>query len=104
MPRFIVAYYGGPKFETPQQRTAYMAKWRAWMARLGESLVDPGTPLGMGKLVSTGGLSDSGADFLSGLSTVTANNLDGALRLVQDCPHLEHGTIEVAEMMDIRMT
>jgi hypothetical protein len=45
MPKYIVAYYGGPKFETPGQGKAYMAKWRAWMDGLGEALVDPGTPL-----------------------------------------------------------
>jgi hypothetical protein len=81
-----------------------MAKWRTWMASLGGALVDAGTPLSKGKVITSGGLSDSGTDCLSGLSTVTADSLDSALRVVRDCPHLEHGTIEVAEMIDMRMT
>lgn len=104
MPKYIVAYYGGPNFETPGQGKAYMAKWRAWMNGLGEALVDPGTPLSKGKLVSTRGVSDRGADFLSGFSILTATSIDGALQLAKACPHLDHGTVEVAEVMDMKMT
>jgi hypothetical protein len=104
MPRYVVAYHGSPKFETPQQGAAHMVQWRAWMGGLGAALVDPGAPLNKGKIISSRGVSDQGADLLSGFSILAADSMDGVLRLVQGCPHLNHGTIEVAEIMDMKMT
>ena len=104
MPKYIVAYYGGPKFDTPEQGKAYMAKWRAWMNGLGEALLDPGAPLSRGKLISNRGVADRGSDFLSGFSILTAASMDHALHVAKVCPHLDHGTVEVAEVMDMQMT
>jgi hypothetical protein len=103
MARFVIAYHGGRKFETPQDGAAYMAKWKAWMGSLGDSMVDPGMPLGAGKLVSANGVSDRGADLLTGFSIVAADTLEAALELARQCPHLDHGTIEVAEVMEMKM-
>jgi len=41
--------------------------------------------------------------MLTGFSVVTAESLDAALALAGQCPHLDHGTIEVAEIMEMRM-
>jgi hypothetical protein len=104
MPKYLIAYYGNPKFETPQHGKAYMTKWRAWMSGLGEALIDPGAPLNKGKrLSSRGDVSDPGSEFLSGFSILAADDLDGALRLTHGCPHLDHGAVEVAEVMDMKM-
>jgi len=103
MTRFVIAYHGGRKFETPQEGAAYMAKWKAWMGDLGDAMVDPGMPLGAGKLISANGVSDRGADLLTGFSIVTADSLEAALELARQCPHLDHGTIEVAEVMEMKM-
>jgi|SRR6516165_944135 hypothetical protein len=103
MTRFVIAYHGGRKFETPQEGAAYMAKWKAWMGDLGDAMVDPGMPLGAGKLISANGVSDRGADLLTGFSIVSAESLQAALELVHQCPHLDHGTIEVAEVMEMKM-
>ena len=103
MPKYVIAYHGGRKFETPQDGAAYMAKWKSWMGSLGEAIVDPGMPLGAGKLISANGVSDRGADLLTGFSIVSAESLQAALELVHQCPHLDHGTIEVAEVMEMKM-
>lgn len=103
MTNYVIAYHGGRKFATPQDGAAYMAKWKAWMGGLGDAMVDPGMPLGAGKLVSAAGVSDRGADLLTGFSIVTADSLDAVLELARKCPHLDHGTIEVAEVMEMKM-
>lgn len=103
MTNYVLAYHGGRKFATPQEGAAYMAKWKAWMASLGDAVIDPGKPLGAGKLVSAAGVSDRGTNPLSGFSIVAADSMETALKFARECPHLDHGTIEVAEVMEMRM-
>jgi hypothetical protein len=103
MAKYVVAYHGGRKFESPQDGAAYMAKWKAWMGGLGDAMIDPGTPLGAGRQISSAGVTDRGADMLTGFSTVAADSLEAAVALVRTCPHLDHGTIEVAEVMEMKM-
>ena len=103
MTKYVLAYHGGRKFESPQDGAAYMAKWKAWMGGLGDAVVDPGMPLGAGKLIGPAGVTDRSANMLTGFSTVTAESLEAAIALARQCPHLDHGTIEVAEVMEMKM-
>jgi hypothetical protein len=103
MTKYVIAYHGGRKFETPEEGAAYMAKWKAWMGGLGDAMIDPGMPLGAGKLISAAGVSERGSDLLTGFSTVTADSMETVLGYARSCPHLDHGTIEVAEVMEMRM-
>jgi hypothetical protein len=103
MTKYVIAYHGGRKFESPQDGAAYMAKWKAWMGSLGDAMVDPGMPIGAGKLISAAGVTDRGGDMLTGFSTVTAESLEAAIALARQCPHLDHGSIEVAEVMEMKM-
>jgi YCII-related domain len=102
MPKYVIAYHGGEKFGSPQDRAAHMAKWKAWVAGLGDAVVNPGTPLGKGKLVSSSGVSEAGVDRLTGFSIVTADSMGAALDMAQRCPFLDIGTIEVAEVMEMK--
>jgi hypothetical protein len=88
MPNYIIACHGAGKFETPEQGAAARAKWKAWVGSLDEAVVNPGTSLVRGKLVSSDGASERGANF--------------ALQLAHPCQHLGHGTIEVAEIMEMK--
>jgi YCII-related domain len=103
MTNYVIAYHGGRKFETPQDGAAYMAKWKAWMGSLGDAVVDSGVPLGAGKLISAAGVADRGPHLLTGFSIVTAESMEVVLDFARQCPHLEHGTIEVAEVMEMKM-
>jgi hypothetical protein len=102
MPNYIIAYHGAGKFETPEQGAAARAKWKAWVGGLGDAVVNPGTPLGKGKLVGSAGVSERREDLLTGFSIVRADSLEAALQLAHGCPHLDHGTIEVAEVMEMK--
>ncbi len=71
---------------------------------LGDALVNPGTPLGVTKVVSSDGVIDGErSGRLTGYSIVQADSMDAAVEMAKSCPHLEHGTIEVAEVMEIGM-
>jgi len=58
MQKFTFAYYGEPKFKSPEEGAKYKEKWRAWVRGLGDALVNPGNPLGKPKTVSSRGVSD----------------------------------------------
>ena len=102
MSNYILAYHGGKKPESPEEGAKQMAKWKAWVGGLGDAMVDPGTPLGKSKTVSSGGVSDDGgSNPLIGYSIVKADSMDAALEMAKGCPFLDMGTIEVAEVKEM---
>ncbi len=104
MSNYAFTYYGEPKFESPGEGAKYMAKWQAWAGGLGDALVNPGTPFGRAKTVSSGGVSDdSRSNRCTGFSIVKADSMDAAVGMAKGCPHLEHGTIDVGEAMEMGM-
>lgn len=103
MPNYIFAYHGGKKPESPEEGAKHMAKWKAWMTGLGDAMVNPGTPLGKSKTVSADGVSnDGGPNPLAGYSIVQADDIDSAVKMAITCPFLEMGTIEVAQVMEMK--
>jgi YCII-related domain len=103
MPDFIVAYHGGKKPETPEQGAEQMAKWKAWIGGLGDAMVNPGTPLGKSTFINTDGLSsEGGPSALTGYSVLRADSMEAALDMAKACPFLEMGTIEVAQIMEMK--
>ena len=102
MPNYMIAYYGGKEPESPEEGAKHMAKWQAWVGGLGDAMVNPGTPLGKSKTVSSAGVSDDGgSNPLMGFSIVKADSMDAALEIAKRCPFLEMGTIEVAEVKEM---
>ncbi len=99
MSNFLFAYHGGNAPKSPEEGAKLQQKWKAWVGGLGDAMVNPGTPLGSSKTVSSGGVSDDGGPSpLMGYSIVKADSMAAALDIAKDCPHLEIGTIEVAEV------
>ncbi len=102
MPNYVLAYHGGKKPETPEEGAKHMARWKDWLAGLGDAVVNPGTPLGKSKTVSTDGVTDDGGpNPLGGFTIVTADDMDAALEMAKACPFVEMGTIEVAQVMEM---
>lgn len=103
MPSYVIAYHGGKKPESPEAGAKRMAKWKAWLDGLGAAVVNPGTPLGKSKTVTSGGVSDGGGpNALTGFSIVKADSMDAALEMAKECPFLDMGTLEVAEVMEMK--
>ena len=102
MPNYVLAYHGGNTPSSPEEGAQEMAKWQAWFAEMGDAVADGGAPVGVSKTVSANGVSDDGgANPISGYSVLKADNLESALELAKGCPILPHGTIEVAEVIEM---
>jgi hypothetical protein len=102
MSNYVFAYHGRKIPESSEEGAKYIAEWRAWVCGLGHVVVNPGTPLGKSKTLSSSGISDGGgSNPLSGFSILKADSMNAALEMAKGCPHLEHGTIEIAEVKDL---
>jgi hypothetical protein len=100
MPTFLITYHGGGGMPaTPEAREQMMAAFQAWVASTGDSMVDPGAPLGPSKVVTSDGVSDGAATGpLGGYTVITADSLDGAVGAVKGHPFLSRGgTLQVSE-------
>lgn len=105
MSKFIFTYHGDKMPETPEEGQKSMQEWKEWVATLGFSLIDPGTPVGITKVISKNGASDQKSiNPIMGFSMLEANDIDHAIELLKDRPHLKHeGTLEISEMMEMSM-
>ncbi len=106
MSNYIIAYHGDlKKPESPEEGNTQMAKWKAWLGGLGDAVVNPGSPMGMSKIVSSTGVSDDDwPNKMLGFSIVKADSFDSALDMAKACPYLEiGGTLKVAELMEMEM-
>lgn len=93
MSRYVFIYHRPPwsaeaPAPTPEDARAGMARWMAWHDRVGDRMVDFGTPLADGVRVSSDGTTPSDRDVV-GYSIVEADSLDEALALAQNHPHLD---------------
>ncbi len=104
MKKFVLTYYGEPSFTRPEDGKKYMADWGAWMKTLGTAMTDPGVPLKPATSVSLKGVKDGGGpQRLTGYSVVQAKSGDDAVAMAKSCPHLQFGTIDVAEVVEMSM-
>jgi hypothetical protein len=92
------------KPESPEEGAKMMGKWKAWVGSLGDAMVNPGTPLGNSKTVSSSAITNGGGpNPLSGYSILEADSIDAAAEVAKGSPHVEFGgTIEVAEVMEMK--
>ena len=103
MPKFILAYHGGKRFETREEGAAHMKKWNSWNSGMGDKVIEPGLYFGMSKTVSAQGVADDGGpNPLSGITIIEVEKIEDALEIAKDCPHCDiGGTIEVAQIMEM---
>lgn len=92
MPKYVFIYHAPPTAPdatppTPEQMQVIMDAWSAWAGRVGEGLVDFGTPLDAGVRVTRDGNEPSTRD-VAGYSIVEAEDLNAALALADNHPHL----------------
>ena len=105
--KYIVVYHApasaveAMKGATLEDMKKGMEPWMAWAQRCGDGLVDLGSPLGGGLKVTESGSSPSDRD-VAGYSILQADDMEGALALLQGHPHLgwaEGCEIEVHESL-----
>ena len=103
MPHFMIAYHGGNQPSTKEEGMAQMEKWKAWIQGLGESIINPGTPLPVSKIVTSQGIiDDQDPNSMKGFAVVKADSMEAALVIAQTDPFLENGgSIRVFQMMEM---
>jgi hypothetical protein len=75
-----------------------MAAFGAWAASVGDSMVDPGAPLGPAKAVTNAGVQDDGSRAVEGYTLLSADSLADAVELVRSHPFVSRGgTLRVSE-------
>ena len=107
MAKFIMIYRGQAtdmSEMTPEQGAEVLAKWQAWMGKVGPALADVGSPFGPGtNLVDDG--STGPALATTGYSIVEAESLDAALKLADGHPYLSEGkgnfSMDIFELMPV---
>jgi len=72
---------------SPEEMEAVMGQWNDWAARVGDGLVDFGTPLDNGIRVTADGTSPSTRE-VAGYSIIEAVDREAALDLAKNHPHL----------------
>jgi len=83
---------------SPDDAQAGMDAWMQWAGKVGDSMVDMGSPL---QTVATVGGSSSGG-YIGGFSVLEADSADAAKALVDGHPHLMspgEPSIEVLEFL-----
>ncbi len=86
MNRFMLLYVG-----PPAPPNASHEGWPEWFARLGDKLVNRGSPMADGLMVHGDGSTGVSATHLNGYSIIRAEDVDDVLSLVKDHPFLTHG-------------
>lgn len=104
MPNFMIAYHGGSQPKTKEEGAAQMEKWKEWIKGLGDSIVNPGTPLPSSKIVAANGVKDDGdPNSMKGFAIVKADNMDAAVKIAKSDPFLANGgTIRVSQMTEMK--
>jgi hypothetical protein len=107
MSKFMMIYKGEATDMTDmteEQAAGVMAKWAAWMEKVGPALSDIGTPFGPGASVIDDGSAGTPAS-LTGYSIVEAGSLEAAVALADGHPYLSEGkgnyAVDIFELMPV---
>jgi hypothetical protein len=73
---------------TDEQMAEVMGAWNAWAGKVGDGMVDFGTPLAGGVRVTADGSTAPSDREVVGYSIIEADSADAALALAQGHPHL----------------
>ena len=87
----------------PEQMEAVTDAWKAWAGRVGEGMLDFGTPLAGGVQVTSNGTTAEHQE-VAGYILVEAESMDAALAFAEGHPHLScpaAATIEVHESQPV---
>ena len=89
MKKFII-FYKGPA--TPPG--ASHEKWPAWFSKLGEKLVDVGSPMQNGHALHRDESIRNSATNFNGYSIIQSKNIEAVISLLKDHPFLALGSDE----------
>lgn len=100
MPQYMISYLGGNQPSTPEEGKKHFAKYKEWLASLGDSAVSPANPLKNTSTVNPDGtISTESTTSMSGYTIIEADSIEAALEIAKACPFLDiGGSLEVSEL------
>ena len=111
MKKYLLLFRGDYPDTAPSQEEmdAVMNEWGKWYEQLksANALVDPGNPVNRGGKILTkesvqdGMVESNSNEWVGGYVVIQAPDIDGAVRLAQQCPSIDNSSIEVREIHDM---
>jgi hypothetical protein len=98
MKRFLLLYSGPPTPPNPSHEG-----WPEWFRKIGEALVDRGSPMASGVVLHADGSTSDDAASLRGYALIQAEGRDEALQLIRDHPLLAVGPEYTIELFEVPM-
>jgi hypothetical protein len=98
MTRFLLLYTGPP---TPPVGVRPHEGWPEWFDKLGEGVVDVGSPMANGFVLHGDGSTSDEASSLRGYSIIQAEDRSEALELLRDHPLLALGAEYAIEVFEV---
>ncbi len=101
MPKYLLAYHGSRIPNPGTEQSELSSAWKTWMDQLGDALEGSNNPMTVAKTINPDGSvsAGGGSNPVVGLSFITADDIDAAVKLAKTCPHLAAGgSIEVAQV------
>jgi hypothetical protein len=95
--RSVILLYNGPA--TPPE--ASHEGWPEWFQRVGDRLVDMGSPMAEGFVIHSDGTTSKTASSLNGYSIIRVEDEREALDLVRSHPFLAPGPEYTIEVFDV---
>lgn len=84
MENFMIAYYGGNQPSSKEEGMAQMNKWKAWVDGLGETIVNPVTPLMSTKIVTSSSVvDDNDPNSMKGFAVVKTESIEAAIEIAK---------------------
>jgi hypothetical protein len=96
MKKFVIFHFG---FEMPTPEI--MDAWSKWFESIGDKIVDPGSPLGPGREITSKGTKELpvGKESLTGYTVINAKDLEEAEKIAKGCPMIT--SVRVYEAMSM---
>ena len=103
MSQYVIVYLGGDQPASPEEGKQHMAKYKEWLASLGESVVSPANPFVNTSTIKPDGTVTSGSTTsMSGYTIIEAETIEAALSIAKACPFLDiGGSLEVSELVQM---
>ncbi len=89
---------------TPEQKAEGMKPWMDWQAKVGDKMVDLGSPMMGAFRLNADGTGSHNQSEITGYSIIQADDIETAKSLLKSHPHLqwtENVAIEIFECFDL---
>ena len=103
MSKYVIVYLGGDQPSNPEEGQKHFAKYKEWLASLGESAISPMNPVKNTSTVNPDGTITTGSTTsMSGYTIIEAESIEAALLIAKACPFLDiGGSLEVSELIQM---